>query len=313
VSGLADDAGSGAGDLQQYLRSRRDAVDAALDLHLPAESVEPAVIHRAMRYSVFAGGKRIRPVLALATAEAIGADAEPLVRHAAALELVHTYSLIHDDLPALDDDDLRRGRPTSHVVFGEAMAILAGDALLTEAFSWLAVPLGGMPAGRQLRAIGMVAAAVDSRGMIGGQVADIESEHLAERETSRELLEERLDFIHHNKTGKLLTASVMLGGLLGGATDDQLALLETYGGAIGLAFQIVDDLLDVEESAETLGKTAGKDLAQGKLTWPALRGADAARAKLGELLDTAVATAGMIGGPLNYLGGIARYVCERRS
>jgi geranylgeranyl diphosphate synthase, type II len=313
VSGLADDAGRGAGDLQQYLRSRRDAVDAALELHLPAESVEPAVIHRAMRYSVFAGGKRIRPVLALAAAEAIGADAEPLVRHAAALELVHTYSLIHDDLPALDDDDLRRGRPTSHVVFGEAMAILAGDALLTEAFSWLAVPMGSMPAGRQLRAIALVAAAVDSRGMIGGQVADIESEHLAERETSRELLEERLDFIHRNKTGKLLTASVMLGGLLGGASDDQLALLETYGGAIGLAFQIVDDLLDVEESAETLGKTAGKDLAQGKLTWPALRGADAARAKLGELLDTAVATAGMIGGPLNYLGGIARYVCERRS
>ena len=212
---------------------------------------------------------------------------------------------MHDDLPALDNDDLRRGRKTTHVVFGEAMGILAGDALLTEAFSWLAVPIEGVDAGRQLRALAEVAKAVDSTGMIGGQVADIAP-------SGHDLAQ--LQFIHRNKTGKLLTASVILGGLLAGANDDQLAALQRYGEATGLAFQIVDDLLDIEVSAATLGKTAGKDVEQGKLTYPALLGVEAARAEAGRLLDVAVGNADIIGDPaVNYLAAIARYICERRS
>src|SRR4051812_4699098 len=214
-----------------------------------------------MRYAVLGGGKRVRPILAIAAAEACGADATPFMQQIAALELIHTYSLVHDDLPAIDNDDLRRGRKTTHVVYGEAFGILAGDALLTEAFVWLSAP------GGSLRAINEVAVAVDSKGMIGGQVADIEGGSTLER----------LQFIHENKTGKLLTASAVLGGLLAGASDAQLDSLRRYGHATGLAFQIVDDLLDVEEDAATLGKTAGKDIAQGKLTYPALLGIDAAR------------------------------------
>jgi len=238
----------------------------------------------------------------------------------AALELIHTYSLVHDDLPALDNDDLRRGRKTTHVVFGEAMGILTGDALLTEAFSWLAAPIEGVDASRQLRAVAEVARAVDSTGMIGGQVADIEaSAGQAPPPVLRSTGEapvaplELLQFIHRNKTGKLLTASVVLGGLLAGANDGQLAALRSYGEATGLAFQIVDDLLDIEESATTLGKTAGKDVEQGKLTYPALLGVEAARAEAARLLAAAVSNADIIGGPVNYLAAIARYICERRS
>ena len=303
-------------DLKPYLESRRAAIERALDSYLPAEATRPAIIHRAMRYSVQAGGKRIRPILAIAAAEAVGqTNWESLLQPVCALELIHTYSLIHDDLPALDNDELRRGRPTSHVVFGEAMAILAGDALLTEAFSWLTTPIPGVTADRQLRATSVVSVAADSRGMIGGQVADIEAEraHLGQS-PDKEALAGELDFIHRNKTGRLLTASVMLGGLLGGASDEQLRSLERYGESVGLAFQIVDDLLDEEETAEMLGKTAGKDLAQGKLTWPALFGREHARHRAEELLATAVESAAMIGGSEgNYLGAIARYLCARRS
>jgi geranylgeranyl diphosphate synthase, type II len=302
-----------AADLESYLAANRERIDRALDSLLAPPATRPAVIHEAMRYSVLAGGKRLRPILAIAAAEAIGADAEPLLRYFAALELIHTYSLIHDDLPALDNDDLRRGRKTSHVVFGEAIAILAGDALLTEAFAWLSTPADSVPAARQLRAIHEVATAVDARGMIGGQVADLEAERSVETTTDRSALADALDFIHCNKTGKLITASIVLGGLLGGATDDQIAALRTYGQAVGLAFQIVDDLLDVEETAESLGKTAGKDLAQGKLTYPAVFGAAESRRRIGALLETAVTTADMISARLNYLGPIARFVCERRS
>src|SRR5438128_7718833 len=212
-----------------------------------------------MRYAVLGGGKRIRPIVAFAAAEACGANADNLLVPIAALELIHTYSLVHDDLPALDNDDLRRGRKTTHVVFGEAFAILAGDALLTEAFAWLSSP------GGNLRAINEVAIAIDSKGMIGGQVADLEGGSTLDR----------LQFIHENKTGKLLTASVVLGGILAGARGDQIDALRRYGHATGLAFQIVDDLLDIEANAATLGKTAGKDVAQGKLTYPALLGVDA--------------------------------------
>jgi geranylgeranyl diphosphate synthase type II len=299
--------------LHDYLASQRALVDRVLDEHLPPPTTRPAVIHEAMRYAVLGGGKRIRPILAIAAAEASGADPAPLLAHFAALELIHTYSLVHDDLPSLDNDDLRRGRKTTHVVFGEAMAVLTGDALLTEAFGWLSKPIASVDAARQLRAIATVAYGVDSTGMIGGQVADIVAERSQQTTTDHDALLDELQFIHANKTGRLLTASVLLGGILGGASEPQLDALRRYGNATGLAFQIVDDLLDIEETAEALGKTAGKDVAQGKLTWPALVGIEPARQKASELLQVAVTEAGMMPGPVNYLADIARYVCERRS
>src|SRR5262249_2602726 len=211
--------------------------------HLPPEDTPPATIHAAMRYAVLGGGKRIRPILAMAAAEACGVDdLEPLLVPICALELIHTYSLVHDALPSIDNDDLRRGRKTTHVVYGEAIGVLTGDALLTEAFAWLARPV--VDAERQLRAVSEVAAAIDSRGMIGGQVADIEASSAAGTL-------EQLDFIHRNKTGKLLSASVVLGGLLAGAGEETLAALRRHGDAVGPAFQIVDDLLGIEESAGT--------------------------------------------------------------
>lgn len=216
---------------------------------------------------------------------------------------------MHDDLPAIDNDDLRRGRKTTHVVFGEAIAVLTGDALLTEAFAWLSRPV--VDPERQLRAINEVATAIDSEGMIGGQVADIEAS--VGSGVSRPSGLADLEFIHQNKTGKLLTASVVLGGILAGATDEALAALRRYGGAVGLAFQIVDDLLDIEETAATLGKTAGKDVAQSKLTYPALLGPEAARAQVAALLAAAIENADMMRGPVNYLADIARFICERRS
>jgi geranylgeranyl diphosphate synthase type II len=299
--------------LEEYLREKRALVDATLDANLPPAATYPPTIHEAMRYAVLGGGKRIRPIVAIAAAEAVGANVEPLLPHLCALELIHTYSLVHDDLPPLDNDDLRRGRKTTHVVYGEAMGVLTGDALLTEAFAWLAKPIAGLEPARQLRAIAEVATAVDSTGMIGGQVADIVAERSQEVSTDREALLRELEFIHRNKTGKLFTASVVLGGLLGGASEEQLAALRRYADALGLAFQIVDDLLDIEESSATLGKTAGKDVEQGKLTWPALLGAESARAEVGRLLTEARENAGMITGPVNYLAPIAGFICERRN
>ena len=282
--------------LQDYLASRRSAVDRSLDENLPPENIPPAVIHQAMRYAVLGGGKRIRPILAIAAAEACGAAIDPLLVACSALELIHTYSLVHDDLPALDNDDLRRGRKTTHVVYGEAIGILTGDALLTEAFVWLA------RAG-SVEAIRVVAEAIDSKGMIGGQVADLEGGSNLQQ----------LEFIHKNKTAKLITASAVLGGVLARATEKQIAALQRFGEAAGLAFQIVDDILDQEQTSAELGKTAGKDAAQGKLTYPALMGAAEARKRVDALLKTAVENADMIAGPVNYLAPIARYICERRS
>ncbi|HUJ14137.1 MAG TPA: farnesyl diphosphate synthase, partial [Thermoanaerobaculia bacterium] len=262
------------------MKSWRAEVDRTLDATLPPASAPPKVIHEAMRYAVLGGGKRIRPILAIAAAEACGADIEALLVPFSALELIHTYSLVHDDLPALDNDDLRRGRKTTHVVFGEAIGILTGDALLTEAFVWLARWT------TNVRAIEEVAVAIDSKGMIGGQVADLEGGSTLEQ----------LEFIHRNKTAKLITASVMLGGLLADAPAPALEALRRYGQAIGLAFQIVDDLLDIGKTSEELGKTAGKDVAQGKLTYPSLIGVTAARKRADELLQEAVANAAKIGG-----------------
>jgi geranylgeranyl diphosphate synthase type II len=225
---------------------------------------------------------------------------------------------VHDDLPALDNDDLRRGRKTTHVVFGEAMGILAGDALLTEAFTWLSTPIEGVSAERQLRAVREVAVAVDSKGMIGGQVADLEATDAgrasAQPDDAEEATLESLQFIHENKTGKLLTTSAVLGGILAGASEEKLDALRRYGNATGLAFQIVDDLLDIEADAATLGKTAGKDVAQGKLTYPALLGVEAARAEAQRLLEVAIENADRITGPgENYLAPVARYICARRN
>jgi geranylgeranyl diphosphate synthase type II len=299
-------------NVNDYLGSRRVLVDRTLDAHLPPAATPPPLIHEAMRYAVLGGGKRLRPILAIAAAEAIGTDIAPLLVPFCALELIHTYSLVHDDLPALDNDDLRRGRKTTHVVYGEAMAILAGDALLTEAFSWLARPVAGVAAERQLRAISEVAGAVDSTGMIGGQVADIVAERSQEQSDDRDALLRELQFIHRNKTGKLFTASVVLGGILAGASEEQLGALRGYGDALGLAFQIVDDLLDIEESSATLGKTAGKDVAQGKLTWPSLLGAESAREEVRRLEQEALGYAAIIAGSVNTLAPIARFICERR-
>lgn len=301
-------------DLDPWIESRREQVERSLDRFLPAPDTPPAVIHEAMRYSVLAGGKRIRPILAIAATEACGGETEPLLRAFCGLELIHTYSLIHDDLPALDDDDLRRGRKTSHIVYGEAIAILAGDALLTEAFAWLSEPAKGVDAARQLAAVQLVSRAVDSQGMIGGQVADLEAENLDEAELAPADLLERLEFIHRNKTGQLLTASVLLGGMLAGADQRSLDALRAYGEAIGLAFQIIDDLLDLEGTSETLGKTAGKDLEQGKLTYPAILGIETARERARELLEIAERAADTISDSrTNYLGPIARYICSRSS
>jgi geranylgeranyl diphosphate synthase, type II len=256
--------------LPEYILHQQKRVDAALDRSVPGESQDPSIIHRAMRYSLFAGGKRIRPLLAMAAAEAICDQPEGIENAACALELIHTYSLIHDDLPALDNDDLRRGRPTCHKVFGDAMAILAGDALLTLAFETLAKL--DVDAERRVRLIAELATASGTvGGMIGGQVNDLEGEG---KEPTAALLES----IHHAKTGALLRASVRMGAIYAGAGDAHLVALTCFGEHIGLAFQIVDDVLDVEQSSEALGKTAGKDAQQKKITFPAVYGMEQSRA-----------------------------------
>jgi geranylgeranyl diphosphate synthase type II len=249
----------------EHLDQLSHRVEQALDRLVPAESHPPETIHKAMRYSLFAGGKRIRPILCIEAARAVtGGEPDHIMDVACVLEMIHTYSLIHDDLPALDNDDLRRGRPTSHKVFGEAMAILAGDALLTHAF----VVLGSLGDARLVSELATASGTVG--GMIAGQVHDIEGER---QMPTAGLLES----IHRAKTGALLRASVRMGAIRAGAAEDQLDALSRYGEHIGLAFQIVDDLLDVLQTSEELGKTAGKDAAQHKITFPAVYGIDASR------------------------------------
>jgi geranylgeranyl diphosphate synthase, type II len=256
-------------DLREYLGRQQRLVDAELDRLVPPETAAPATIHRAMRYSLFAGGKRIRPILCIEAARAAGQDSSEVVSCACSLELIHTYSLIHDDLPALDNDDYRRGKLTNHKVFGEAIAILAGDALLTLAFQVLAQL--DIDAARRSRLVEELAtAAGTSGGMIGGQVADLEGEGKA---PTSELLET----IHRAKTGALLRASLRMGAIYAGAAPERYGALSCYGEHTGLAFQIVDDILDVEESSEALGKTAGKDAQQHKITFPAVYGLAASR------------------------------------
>jgi geranylgeranyl diphosphate synthase type II len=255
--------------LAEYMARQQKAVEAALDRWVPGEDENPATIHRAMRYSLFAGGKRVRPLLAMAAAEAVSDAPGGIESCACALEMIHTYSLIHDDLPALDNDDLRRGRPTCHKVFGDAMAILAGDALLTLAFEVLAkLDTGAERRIELVRELAMASGTVG--GMIGGQVNDIEGE--GKHPTAR-----LLESIHRAKTGALLRASVRMGAIYAGADAEQLKALTGFGEHVGLAFQIVDDILDVEQSSEALGKTAGKDAAQNKITFPAVYGIERSR------------------------------------
>jgi len=255
--------------LSEYLSEQVGIVDAALDRCVPPESTQPNSIHRAMRYSLFAGGKRIRPILAIAAAKAVSEQIEGVAEAAASLELIHTYSLIHDDLPALDNDDFRRGRPTCHKVFGDAVAILAGDALLTLAFEVLStLPVDAETRILLVKELSQAAGTVG--GMIAGQVHDIEGERQPPTATL-------LESIHRAKTGALLRASVRLGAIYSSAPENELAALTKYGEHLGLAFQIIDDVLDVEQSSDTLGKTAGKDEAQQKITFPAVYGLEKSR------------------------------------
>lgn len=295
-------------DLTTYFVERTALVDAALDRFLPQEQLLPARLHQAMRYSVFAGGKRLRPVLMLAACEAVGAEAERVLPAACAMEMIHTYSLIHDDLPAMDDDDYRRGRLTSHKVFGEATAILAGDALLTQAFALLADP--SVPAGVsvdvRLKVISTIASAAGSFGMVGGQVVDMESE-------GQTFDLPTLEYIHTHKTGALILASITTGALLGGGTPEELRALERYGSAIGLAFQVADDILDIVGDQATIGKDVGSDEARGKATYPALLGLAEARVRARDLRDTAVAALAPLGARGERLQQIANFVVERTS
>lgn len=293
--------------LQDHLRLRQQAVDARLEELLPPAARRPESIHRAMRHSVFAGGKRIRPILCLEAAAAVNpAEADSALDVGCALEMIHTYSLIHDDLPALDNDDFRRGKPTCHKVFGEATAILAGDALLTLAFEVLAGN-GPPSAGRRAAILAEVARAAGTlEGMIGGQVVDLESER-------RVVDAATVEYIHRSKTGAMIRAAVRSGALAAAAPDAELAAFSEYGTHIGLAFQIVDDILDVESSSAKLGKTAGKDAAQQKATYPSIHGLARSRELATATIQKAIEALEPFGPRAHWLREIAVYLRERKN
>jgi geranylgeranyl diphosphate synthase type II len=290
-------------DLDAYLADRRRLVDDALARLLDDARGTPPKLLEAMRYSLLAGGKRLRPILALAACEAVGGRTESALEAACALECIHTYSLIHDDLPAMDDDDFRRGRPTSHKVFGEAMAILSGDALLTEAFRVLASARSAPPAAL-VEVCFEVARAAGAAGMVGGQVIDIEA-------TGHAVTLDELEALHRAKTGELLLVSVRAGARLGGARADELERLTVYGRALGLAFQIVDDVLDITADLATLGKDPGSDRAAGKTTFVDLLGVDAARERARQVMAEGLAALQPFGERANALAALARYTVER--
>jgi geranylgeranyl diphosphate synthase type II len=291
-------------EIRSFFDTVRPAIDSALDQLLPAETVSPSELHRAMRYSVLAGGKRLRPALCVASYSIYHGDFRPVLPVASALEMAHTYSLIHDDLPAMDDDDFRRGLPSCHKKFGEAMAILAGDALLTLAFETVAA-CASFEASRLNAAIVRLAGALGTReGMIAGQVLDLAAE-------GRAIDARELESIHRSKTGALLSASVWLGGWLGGADPAELDALLKFGQKTGLAFQIVDDVLDETESRETLGKTAGKDRERGKATYPALLGIEQSRRYVRELTEQAREFIRPLGPRAQLLIGISEFLENR--
>ncbi len=293
-------------DIKRYLSESKKLVDDCLERLLPPDNEKPATIHKAMRYSVFAGGKRVRPILVLASGECLAGNRDALLCIGAAVEMMHTYSLIHDDLPALDNDDLRRGIPTCHKMFGDAIAILAGDALMTRCYQVLA-EIPGLTDATRIRIIGEIAAATGTvNGMIGGQVVDLESE-------GKPISADVLQYIHYSKTGALLKACIRCGALAAGANETALRALTEFGQKIGLVFQIVDDVLDVTSSSEVLGKTAGKDEKVKKATYPALYGIEASKNKAKELADSAMDDIRDFGEKADFLRGIAAFVVSRTS
>ncbi len=294
--------------LKEYLAERKAVIDRALAGYLAGEENDPEVIFQAARYSLLAGGKRLRPILCLAAAEAVGGKCGPVLPVACAIEFIHTYSLIHDDLPAMDNDDFRRGRPTAHKVFGEDIAILAGDALLTEAFRLMTRRelMPGMPPERLLAAIGEIAEAAGFFGMVGGQVLDIRAE-------GKEADLATLQRMHQKKTGALIRISLRAGAILAGAADEKIESLSSYGEQIGLAFQITDDILNVEGDPRLLGKETGSDAARGKVTFPALLGMEASRTRAAELIREALYSLAFFDDRAEPLRGIARYILERKS
>jgi geranylgeranyl diphosphate synthase type II len=293
-------------DIKTYLRERCRLVDEALERYLPKEDELPFSLHKAMRYSVFAGGKRVRPILMLAACEAVGGTVEQALPAACAMEMIHTYSLIHDDLPAMDDDDFRRGNPTNHKVFGEATAILAGDALHSLAFQILAEePRGSRFAGKRSRVLSLVARAAGMEGMVGGQVRDLESE-------GRRINPRELRRIHRGKTGALLAASAEAGAILGGGSPGEVDALRRYGRAVGLAFQIVDDILDEEGTRAALGKSPGKDRAVKKATYPSLFGLDPSRALASRAVEEARRALAPLGRRAASLDRLAGFILARQ-
>ena len=290
-------------DLETYAGQQRERIESALDRFLPSADTKPGTLHESMRYSIFAGGKRLRPILCLAAAEACGGDDEFAIPAACAVECVHTYSLIHDDLPCMDDDDMRRGKPTNHIVYGEAVAVLAGDALLTLAFEIV----GSSDPADRFRAGDMVADLAitsGSRHLVGGQVADIKGEGAG-------LGASELRFIHESKTAALLTCSLRLGAMVAGANPTQLEALTTFGRSAGLAFQIIDDILDVTQTSEQLGKSAGKDEAVDKATYPAVHGMEESRNEAARLTQAAISSLEPFGEKSACLEQIAHYLLDR--
>lgn len=296
-------------DLKTYLKEKIALVDTALERYLPQETERPESIHKAMRYSIFAGGKRVRPVLMLAACEAVGGEIAKAMPTACAMEMIHTYSLIHDDLPAMDNDDFRRGRPTNHKVFGDAIAILAGDGLLTEAFKLMSDArfTADVSAEIKIAVINEIATCAGTYGMVGGQVVDMESEGKPDMDLPA------VQYIHIHKTGALIKASVVAGALLGGADEKQLAAIRRYGEAAGLAFQIADDILDIEGTTEEIGKDAGSDQARGKATYPAVIGLAAAKQEAQAMMDEAMRALESLGDAAEPLREIARYIVERKN
>lgn len=292
-------------DLKSYLSERKALVDSYLDRMLPPAGTRPARLHEAIRYSIFGEAKRVRPILCMAAAEACGANPATALRAGAAIELLHTYTLIHDDLPAMDDDDLRRGRPTCHIQFGEATAILAGDALLTLAFEWLA-DCPAPPPYPPLAIIRELAVSAGSRGVIGGQVEDLEAE-------GKPIDSDRLAYIHLHKTADLIRAACRIGAILAGAPAAHVASLGRYGEKLGLAFQVTDDILNATSDASILGKQAGTDAARGKLTYIAVYGVEASRQRAGQLVCEAKSHLDGLPGPVDPLIAIADFVVSRTS
>lgn len=295
-------------NIKQYMEEKKSLVEEALDRYLPRESEMPATLHKSMRYSMMAGGKRLRPILCIASCEAVGGQIKNAMPAACALEMIHTYSLIHDDLPAMDNDDFRRGRPTNHKVFGEAVAILAGDALLTKAFR-IMTDLNLRKTVRPdtiLDVISDISRAAGSFGMVGGQVVDMESE-------GKEIDLATLDYLHTRKTGALILASIIGGARVGGGTDEQNAALTRYGECLGLAFQIADDILDIEGNQDEIGKDVGSDLEKGKATYPSIVGMRASKERASELIDMAIKSLKEFDEKAEPLREIAKYVVERRS